>query len=84
MPLLRPVPRPRVDWLTGEIRTWQSEGWLEAQHAEELLRPRRRARRQHLDVLLDDLVDGIARGARAVAAGVARGAGALSRPRPRG
>ena len=84
MPLLRPVPRPRVDWLTGEIRTWQSEGWLEAQHAEELLRPRRRARRQHLDVLVDDLVDAVASGARVVGDLVARCAGALSRPRPRG
>jgi hypothetical protein len=85
MPLLRPVQRPGVDWLTGEVRSsWQSEGWLEAQYADELMRPRRTARRQHLDVVLEDLAEVGAGLGRAIAAGAAGCARAVSRLRPPG
>ena len=59
MPILRPAQRTSVDWLTGELVQWQSEGWLEAQHADQLLRAQRGARRSVVDTLLADLVTGL-------------------------
>lgn len=38
MSTLRPAPRAHLDWLTGEVTHWQAEGWLDAQHADQILR----------------------------------------------
>ena len=46
--------------MTGELRHWQSDGWLEAQHAEQLLREQRATRRDEVHVLLADLRHGVA------------------------
>ncbi len=67
MPVLRPAQRTSsLDWMTGELVRWQSEGWLEAQHADELLRRQRAARRTEVGVLVADLVAGAAAVARVV------------------
>ena len=60
MPILRPAQRTSVDWITGEFVQWQSEGWLEAQYADELLRRQRAAWRTEVGVLVADLVAGLA------------------------
>ena len=80
MPVLRPAPRHGVDWLTGEVRQWQSDGWLEAEYADELLRPRRLARRDQVHAVVDDVVAALA----TIGRGCRVAARALSRPRPRG
>ena len=60
MPMLRPAQRTSLDWMTGEIVQWQSEGWLEAQQADQLLRTHRAARRGEVGVLVADLAAGVA------------------------
>ena len=81
MPMLRPAQRTSsLDWMTGELVRWQSEGWLEAQQADQLLRTHRAGRRDEVGVLLADLVS---RGA-AVGRGLVVVARRLSRPPRRG
>ena len=55
MPMLRPAQRTSLDLMTGELVHWQAEGWLEAQHADQLLREQRATRRDDVGVLVADL-----------------------------
>jgi hypothetical protein len=48
----RPAPRAHLDWLTGELTYWQDEGWLDAQHADEILHSYRPVQRFTLARLL--------------------------------
>jgi hypothetical protein len=81
MPLLRPAQRTTsLDWLTGELVHGQSEGWLEAQQADQLLRAHRAARRDEVGVLVADLGAGVS----AVARGIVAVARRLSRLPRRG
>jgi uncharacterized membrane protein len=48
----RPAPRHHLDWLTGELVHWQAEGWLEAQHADEIIRSYRPVARLSLTRLI--------------------------------
>jgi len=79
MPMLRPAQRTSLDWLTGELVHWQSEGWLEAQQADQLLRTHRAARRDVVGVLAADLAAGVAVVTRGLAAVARRCATALAR-----
>ena len=81
MPMLRPAQRTSLDLMTGELVHWQAEGWLEAQHADQLLRQQRATRRDDLGVLVADLGRAVAVVARATVA-IARRCGAALRRMP--
>ena len=70
--------------MTGELVRWQTEGWLEAQHADELLRSRRATRRTEAGVLVAYLVAGLATCLTAIGRRLAPLGRRLSRPRPQG
>ena len=85
MPMLRPAQRTTsLDWMTGELVRWQTEGWLEAQHADELLRSQRAARRTEVGVLVADLVAGLVTCLAAIGRGLVALGRRLSRPRLQG
>lgn len=48
----RPASRHQLDWLTGELLHWQSAGWVDAQHADEILRSYRPTQRLPLSRLV--------------------------------
>ena len=85
MPMLRPAQRTSLDWMTADLVHrqslvhWQSEGWLEAQQADQLLRTHRAARRDEVGALVAELATGVAVVARGLVAAARRGGAVLER-----
>ncbi|MEO5850985.1 MAG: DUF2157 domain-containing protein [Nocardioides sp.] len=48
----RPASRHQIDWLTGELAHWQSAGWLDSRHADEILHSYRPTSRLSLSRLV--------------------------------